>query len=340
MALRVSIVIVAYNSGRFLQACVDALALQTFAAFEALIVDNASTDGAVATLVLPDDRFRICPMGHNLGFAAANNRAVQRSTAPYVVLLNPDTQVQPGWLGALVQAADANPGAASIGSVQRRLDEPSRLDGVGDVWHVAGLAWRAREGQLAPDAMEDAEIFGPCAAAALYRRDLFLAAGGFDERFFCYMEDVDLAFRFRRAGYGSMRAGEALVLHAGSGTTGRWSDFSLYHGHRNRIWTFLKNTPRSVFPLALAYHLAFNALYALIAIRRGFWRPIFRAYRDAWRGREPFLAERRAGPPVMPLAEFMRISAWTPWSPWKRAERPEGSRPSSASRLETSALRP
>ena len=320
--MRVSIIIVAYDSGAFLQPCVDALAAQSCSQFDAVIVDNASSDDAVARLVLPDERFRICQMGYNSGFAAANNRAVQQSSAEYVVLLNPDTEVQPGWLEALVEAADAYPMAASIGSVQRRLDDPRDLDGLGDVWHLAGLAWRSGEGRKASNAVLDGEIFGPCAAAALYRRDRFLAAGGFDERYFCYMEDVDLAFRLRLAGHRAMRAGKAVVLHAGSGTTGRTSDFSLYHGHRNRIWTFLKNTPRSVFPFALAYHLAFNTLYALIAIRRGFWRPIFRAYRDAWRGREPFLAERRARPPRMPISEFLRISAWTPWSPWGRAERP------------------
>ncbi len=320
--MAVTIIIVAYDSGAFLQDCVNALARQTYSDFSAAIVDNASRDGAVEALVLPDDRFRICPMGRNLGFAAANNWAVQRATADYVVLLNPDTQVQSGWLAALVACVVANPGAASIGSVQRRLDDPSRLDGIGDVWHLAGLAWRSGEGRKAPSEISDGEIFGPCAAAALYRREAFLAVGGFDERFFCYMEDVDLAFRLRLAGHSSVRAGGAEVLHAGSGTTGRTSDFSLYHGHRNRVWTFLKNTPTSVFPFALAYHLAFNILYALRAVHRGMWHPIFRAYRDAWRGRAPFLAERREHPPIMVMSEFLRIAAWTPWAPIFRSERP------------------
>ena len=318
----VDVIIVAYDSGAYLQRCVDALAAQTFAHFGAIIVDNASTDDAVATLVLPDSRFSIRLMGQNLGFAAANNLAVSQALANYVVLLNPDTEVRPGWLAALLEAAVTNPQAASIGSAQRRLGDPSRLDGLGDVWHLAGLAWRSGEGRKAVAAIPDGEIFGPCAAAALYRREAFLAVGGFDERFFCYMEDVDLAFRLRLAGHSSVRAGGAEVLHAGSGTTGRSSDFSLYHGHRNRVWTFLKNTPSSVFPVALAYHLAFNLLYALRAVRRGMWRPIFRAYGDAWRGRAPFLAERRENPPIMVMSEFLRIAAWTPWAPIFRSERP------------------
>lgn len=312
-ALKVEIIIVAYNSGAFLQNCIKALALQTLRAFTVVIVDNASTDGSVQALTLPDDRFSVLAAGANLGFAAGNNLAINRSKADFVVLLNPDTVPAPDWLEALVQVAQADPSLGSVGSVQRRLDQPQILDGLGDVWHMAGTAWRAREGDFVPGEVPDGEIFGPCAAAALYRRDAFFAVGGFDDRYFCYMEDVDLAFRLRLAGYGSMRAGKAVVLHAGSGITGRHSDFSLYHGHRNRIWTFLKNTPRSVFWLALSYHLIFNVLYACIAVVRGHAKPVFRAYRDAWRGRGPFVEARKSVARQMVWTEYFRLVAWTPW---------------------------
>ncbi len=323
VSVAVEVVIVSYNSGGFLQACIDALALQTFTIFKVLIVDNASTDDAVTRLVLPDSRFRIWSMGCNVGFAAANNWAVRQSSSEFVVLLNPDTQVHPGWLAALLEASNSYPHAASIGSVQIRLDDPSRLDGLGDVWHLAGLAWRSQEGKFLPNPISDGEIFGPCAAAALYRRTAFIEVGGFDERYFCYMEDVDLAFRLRLAGYTSVRSGSAIVSHAGSGTTGRYSEFSLYYGHRNRIWTFLKNTPKSVYFIALPYHILFNLLYGVIAVFRWRWRPIFRAYWDAWRGCRPFLEERHNQARQMGWAEFMRLTAWTPWSPWGRSVRPK-----------------
>jgi GT2 family glycosyltransferase len=318
----VDIVIIAYNSGNFLQKCVDALALQTLSTFSVVIVDNASTDDSIQTLRLPDDRFSLLEAYANIGFAAGNNLAIQRSKAEFIVLLNPDTVPRPGWLDALVEVAQANPSLGSVGSVQRRLSEPEVLDGIGDVWHLAGTAWRAREGVLRPDEVPDGEIFGPCAAAALYRREAFWAVGGFDERYFCYMEDVDLAFRLRLAGYGSMTAGRAVVLHAGSGITGRYSNFSLYHGHRNRIWTFLKNTPRSIFWLALPYHLIFNVLYGCIAIGRGHGRPVLRAYRDAWCGRRPFLEARKAMVRQMDSAEFIRLVAWAPWFSFGHQQRP------------------
>ncbi|WP_158913036.1 glycosyltransferase family 2 protein, partial [Caulobacter sp. S45] len=238
-----TVVIVAYESGAFLQPCVDALAAQTFADFEAVIVDNASSDGSVERLTLPDARFRVRPMGYNSGFAVANNVAARESASEFLVLLNPDAVADSAWLERFIAAARARPEAASFGATQLRLDEPGVLDGIGDVWHAAGLAWRAGEGWPVSRAAGDGEIFGPCGAAALYRRDLFLVSGGFDERFFCYCEDVDLAARLRGMGARSYRVADAVVRHAGSGISGRRSDFTLFHGHRNRIWVFVKNTP-------------------------------------------------------------------------------------------------
>ena len=315
----VTVAIVAFDSGAYLQACVDALARQTFGDFEAVIADNASADGSVARLALPDGRFRVLAMGENAGFAAANNRVAQGSAAEFLATLNPDAEAEPGWLQALVAAARARPEVAAFGSLQLSLDAPGRLEGVGDVWHLAGLAWRAGEGWDAARAPGDGEILGPCAAAALYRREAFVRLGGFDERFFCYCEDVDLALRLRREGGTARRVSSAVVRHAGSGVSGRHSDFTLFHGHRNRVWAFLKNTTGPWFWLLLPYHLAFDALYMALAIRRGFGRPIWRAYAAAWRGRRPFLAERRRGGG---FGRVLAAAAWSPLSPWSRELRP------------------
>jgi len=226
----------------------------------------------------------------------------------------------------MIVRARQRPDAASVGAVQVRLSEPDILDGVGDVWHMAGLAWRAGEGWARSRTPPDGEIFGPCGAAALYRRADYLALGGFDERFFCYCEDVDLGFRLRLAGRTSVRASNAIVRHAGSGITGRQSEFSLFHGHRNRIWVFLKNTPGVWFWLLLPYHLAFNGWYLFRAWRRGFLPPIARAYRAAWEGRAPYLAERRRLRPVVPFSRLLGAMAMSPWSPWFRTLRPKASK--------------
>ena len=317
----VTVIIVAYDSGAFLQPCVDALAGQSFTDFEAVVADNASRDGSVERLVRPDARFRIRDMGANLGFAAANNRVAEESDAEFVALLNPDAVADSGWLGALVAAAHAHPDAASFGSLQLRLDDASVLDGLGDVWHVAGLAWRAGEGWVASRAPGDGAIFSPCGAAALHRREAFLAAGGFDERFFCYCEDVDLGHRLRAAAWTARRVSGAVVRHAGSGVSGRYSDFTMFHGHRNRIWTFVKNTPGGWFWLFLPYALAFDLLYLGSALRRGVFRPVWRGYVAALRGLGPMWRERRrlAAERRVPFGRMLKVMAASPAAPFQRA---------------------
>ncbi len=323
-ASAVTVVIVAYESGDYLQPCVDALAAQSFAGFEAVVADNASQDRSVQALRLPDPRFRVLDMGGNLGFAAANNRVAEASGAEFLVLLNPDAVADPGWLQALVTAARRHGEAASFGSIQLRLEAADILDGLGDVWHVAGLAWRAGEGRPAAGAPGDGEIFAPCGAAALYRRQAFLDLGGFDERFFCYCEDVDLGHRLRAAGWTSRRVSTAIVRHAGSGISGRTSDFTMFHGHRNRIWTFVKNTPGAWFYLLAPYHIAFNLLYLGSAMRRGVFRPVWRSYGAALRGLAPFWTDRRALGKTRQTAfgALLKLMATTPWSPFRRELHP------------------
>ena len=320
-APQVTVAIVAYQSGTFLQACVDALAAQSFRDFEAVIADNASSDDSVTALRLPDARFRIEPMGGNLGFAVANNRVARASRAPWLATLNPDTRAQPDWLEKLLAATARWPQAASFGSTQVSLEDPSVLDGVGDVYHGAGVAWRARQGRSVSEIPPEGEVFGPCAAAALYRMDVFLELGGFDESYFCYCEDVDIAYRLRLAGWQAVQVADAVVLHAGSAISGRVSEFTVFHGHRNRVWTYVKNTPGVWVWLLLPYHMAFNAfmLYGILSVgKRG--RVMLRAYWAALTGIGPVLKARRQVQKTRKasIKSLFRAMAWSPSDPLHR----------------------
>lgn len=316
----VTVAVVAYQCGDYLQPCLDALAAQSFSDFEAVVVDNDSTDGSIERLRLPDARFRVERMGANLGFAAANNVAARGSRAPWLATLNPDTRADPRWLEALLAAAGRWPNAASFGSTQLSLENPSELDGVGDVYHVAGMAWRARLGWPASDTPPEGEVFGACAAAALYRRELFVGLGGFDERFFCYCEDVDMAYRLRLEGWSSVQVSEAVVHHAGSAISGRTSVFTMFHGHRNRVWAFVKNTPGLWFWLLLPYHLAYDALMMASATRRGTGPTVIRAHWAAltgigpiWAARREVQSGRKAG-----IKALFGAMAWAPDAPLRR----------------------
>jgi GT2 family glycosyltransferase len=240
--------------------------------------------------------------GRNLGFAAANNLAVQACGTEFIALLNPDAFPEPGWLAALVDAARSHPRAAAFGSLQLLDGADGLIDGIGDVYHVSGLSWRAGHGRpRTPAADEDHEIFSACAAAALYRRDAFLAAGGFDEDFFCYFEDVDLGFRLRLAGYGARYVSNAVVSHVGGGSQGGdRNDFAGFHGHRNLVWCFVKNMPPPLLWACLPAHLLQSIVILAVSVTRGEFRGIVKAKWHAliglpkcWRKRQFVQAKNR-----------------------------------------------
>jgi N-acetylglucosaminyl-diphospho-decaprenol L-rhamnosyltransferase len=250
------IIIVNYNAGSLLQDCVDALAAQTMQEFEVVILDNGSSDDSILRLALPDERFRVQHAGANLGFAAGNNIAARDCSAPWIATLNPDTRPSPTWLAQLRAATEHYPWARAFGSTQLDAANPATVDGFGDVFCVWGFAWRGCSGQsVSALPGEDREVFAPCAAAALYGRKTFHALGGFDESFFCYLEDVDLGFRFRLRGERCVQVRRAEVLHIGSATSGRMSDFSVFHSYRNRIWMLAKNLPAPILVLTIVVHV-------------------------------------------------------------------------------------
>lgn len=315
----VSVIVVAYNSADHLPRCLDALQAQSFRDFEIVLIDNASPDGGVDEAILPANA-RLIRNTENLGFAGANNQGARESQARWIALLNPDAFPQADWLAEMLAAASRHPDIRMIGALQLMDEEPDRLDGAGDVYHLSGLAWRGGHGDAASGALaEDAEIFGPCGAAALYDREMFLAAGGFDERYFCYFEDVDLALRLRLKGERAALAPRAVVRHVGSASSGgRRSDFAVYHGFRNRLWTFLKCTPQAWLPLAAPLHAA--ATLALLAIHalRGSGGPAWRGVRDALAGREDFLQDRASVIPPEGAEHWRKAAVMNPAAPLRR----------------------
>jgi len=298
---RIALVIVNHNAGEYLGRCLDAVAAQRLAPARVIVVDNASGDGSLAA-ARGRAGVEVVALDSNTGFAAANNLAVQQAAdCEWVALLNPDAFPEPDWLAQLAAAAGSHPGCGSFAS---RLVQAGggALDGTGDVYHVSGLAWRRHHGLAAEGRdLQAEEIFSACAAAALYRRDAFIEVGGFDERYFCYFEDIDLGFRLRLAGHGCLYVPESVCVHLGSATTGKRSDFSVYYGHRNLVWTFVKNMPGPLFWLYLPQHLFLNLATLAGFGWRGRMRVLLRAkwaalrgLPAAWRARRRIQAVRKA----------------------------------------------
>jgi GT2 family glycosyltransferase len=228
----------------------------------------------------------------NRGFAYANNLGARLARGEWIILLNTDAFPEPDWLERLLEAARAHPNAFFT-SRQIQADKPSILDGEGDIYHVSGLAWRKGYGLPVYPLNEVQEIFSASGAAALYPRQDFLSAGGFDDDFLSYHEDVDLGFRLRLRGLNCFMVPQAVVHHVGSVTFGKKSDFSIYHGHRNLVWTYVKDMPPLLFWFYLPLHIAVNIFFLIYFTLRGQGGAICRAKVDALRGLIPMLKKRR-----------------------------------------------
>jgi GT2 family glycosyltransferase len=275
---QVSVVVIAYESGPTLRDCLAALRAQTTGAFEIILIDNASSDGAAPAVAreIPDVVF--IANSQNLGFAAAVNQGARRARGRWLALLNPDAFPQADWLETLLAAAETYPQVRSFASRQLMAEDPNRLDGLGDVMSASGFAFRG--GYRWPDRgwREPALVFSACGAAMMIDRGLFLEVGGFDERLFCYCEDVDLGYRLQLRGIPTLLVPAAVVYHLGSASSGGVdSDFAIFHGTRNRVWVFLKNTPPLLLWFTLPLHLFVTAIMLAAHLKRG-------AIATPWRG--------------------------------------------------------
>jgi GT2 family glycosyltransferase len=305
--MTVAVLIVNWNGGELLNDCLASLADQRRPPDHVIVVDNNSTDNSLERAA---DRLRgteLIKLPTNVGFAKANNvaaRAARRFDA--LALLNPDAVAEPGWLEALVAAAEREPAAASFASQMRLASSPERLDGAGDSYHVSGRAWRnGHQFRWADWPAVNSEVFSPCAAAALIRREAFEEVGGFDEEYFCYLEDVDLGFRLRLRGYRSIYVHSAIVRHVSSASSGYRSDFAVYHGERNAIWTFFKDMPGPLFWMYLPQHIALNVAALMYYPRRRQGRVVLRAKLDALRGLPSVIKRRRA------VQSQRQVDPWT-----------------------------
>jgi GT2 family glycosyltransferase len=288
-------IVVNWNGGSYLRRCIDCLLAQSSKPERIIVVDNASDDESIESLDACVSGVEVIRLNRNIGFAAANNVALQRTAGcAWIALVNPDAFAAPEWLAQLRDAALSNPEYACFASRILSDAEPTLLDGAGDGYHFSG--WSGRRGyntQAAGHYLNQEEVFSPCAAAALYRREALMEVGGFDESFFCYMEDVDLGFRMRLRGHQCLYVPTAVARHVGSGSTSKYSDVSVYYGHRNVVWTFFKNMPLLLLIVLLIPHLIMNMAGVVRFAKRGQGRLILKAKWAAMKGLIPILRRRR-----------------------------------------------
>ena len=284
-----SLITLSYHSASQIERCLSALVVQDA---EIIHADNGG-DLDLPALAAKFPAVRQIANPVNFGFAVGMNRAVAQSTGEWIGLINPDAFIDAGWLDAMKAAIARYPDVKLFTSLQLDAEHSDQLDGAGDALTFFGFPYRAGIGHKVPSHMEIAEVFAPCGAAMLIRRDLWDALGGFDEDFFCYCEDADLGFRARLLGERCLFVPEAKVRHVGSASLGVRSDFALYHGYRNRLWLYLKNMPLALLILTLSIHIGLTLTGAFKDTLKGKGDLVFRALRDAGQGLRPILEHRK-----------------------------------------------
>lgn len=293
LSKKVAVVIVNYNGGVCLERCLKALSGQTRKPDRILLVDNNSENFSTDQIHVDHPDIEILALKRNTGFAAANNYAIDRlGDMEWVVLLNPDAYAERDWLEALMKGTEDHPEFCFFGC-RMLATTKNMLDGTGDRYHVSGASWRRDYGKPAERHKQSDEIFSPSGAAALFRRDVYLEAGGLNEDFFCYMEDIDLGFRLQLMGYRCFYIADAVVTHEGAALAGAHSDFQIYHGHRNLVWVYVMNMPSPWIWIYLPQHLLYSLVAIIFFISHGKAATIFRSKLDAFRGLSRAWRQRR-----------------------------------------------
>jgi len=255
-----SVVVPNWNGSRYLRACLDSLRAQTLRPAQVLIVDSASIDGSVDLVRREYPEAALVALPRNLGFTGAVNAGIKQSSGAWIALLNQDAEAHPRWLEEMARVATARQSAGAIASKILLADRRDHFHSAGDGYRVDGTGvnrgvWLTDQGQYD----REEEVFGACGGACAYRRVALEQAGMFDERFFMYYEDVDLAWRLQIAGWRAVYAPGAVVYHqlgSGAGATA-----SFYCG-RNAIWVLAKDVPG---PLLRKYWKQVLAAQAAIA---------------------------------------------------------------------------
>ena len=299
----VTVVVLNWNGLRLLPPCLEAVAQTDYPAghWETVVVDNASTDGSAEWVEANHPWVRVRRNPGNWGFGRGNNPAMRDAPGPFVVLLNSDTRVRPGWLRALVDTMAAEPRA---GAATAKLLFPDDGPRRGQIQNAGGMLLpdgsgrdrgtvvdAGRVSHEPDDGRYDVreEVFFFCGAAVMLRKSALEEVGYFDERYFMYYEDLDLSWRLRMHGWNVVFAPDAVVQHEHAASSGEWSPLFTYNVERNRPLMLMKLAP---WRLAVTEAGRYVAELGLNVARVAYW-----AIRHRQRGPLPHPSLRSPSPP-------------------------------------------
>ena len=297
---KISVIVVNWNGQRFLQDCLGSLSGQTYTNREIILVDNGSTDSSVAYVRENFPSVKIVELRENTGFTGGNTEGLKVADGEFVALVNNDTRADDRWLENLIQPMHKDPGVAICAS-KLLFDGGAGINSASDGLTTAAVGFNRGLGANSALHNSAERVFGACAAAVLYRREMLDEVGFLDEDFFLYDEDTDLSFRAQLAGWKCVYVPDAIIYHKANATAVRLSDTHVYYHTRNLEFVWIKNMPLGLM-LRFAHHKIFQEIgsFCYLCLRHGKWAPYFRGKRDAlrmlplmWKKRQAIQARRR-----------------------------------------------
>lgn len=244
--MKVSVVTPNYNGEKFLKTFFESLNNDSEFIGEVIIIDNGSSDNSKDYINSNTFDFpvKLIENSQNLGFAPAVNQGISHAKHEYIFSLNNDTEVKEGSIKHMVDLISSSEDIFSVQAKMLQFNNKDLIDDAGDEYNL--LAWTKKTGENhnSNEFNQVKEIFSSCAGAALYKKSLLEELGMFDDNFFAYMEDVDLAIRAKINGYHNLLCPQAVVYHIGSATSGsRYNEFKVKLAARNNVWVVYKNIP-------------------------------------------------------------------------------------------------
>ncbi|WP_458454564.1 glycosyltransferase family 2 protein [Methanobrevibacter sp.] len=244
--MKASVVTPNYNGEKFLKTFFDSLNNDSEYIGEVIIVDNGSTDNSKQYILNNNFNFPVVLIenSQNLGFSPAVNQGIRNAKHEYIFSLNNDTEIKPGSIKALIDLISSKDEIFSVQAKMLQYNNKDLIDDVGDEYNLLGWTKKTGENHHTDEYSQVREIFSACAGAAMYKKSLLNEIGMFDDNFFAYMEDVDLAIRSKINGYTNLLCPDAVVYHIGSATSGsRYNEFKVKLAARNNVWVVYKNLP-------------------------------------------------------------------------------------------------
>jgi hypothetical protein len=281
----ISVIILNWNGRDHLYECLSSVLKQTYNEYEVIVVDNGSTDGSQEYIRSMFPSVNLICNDQNYGFCKGNNIGIRSAKGEYIVLLNNDTVVDSDWLQQLYECMISDAEVGFCASKLLLYSERNLLDAAGDGYSICGAGYKRGHFEEESRYDKDEYVFGACAGAAMYKKEMLDKIGLLDEDFFVAYEDSDLSFRAQLAGYKCKYASKAKVYHKVNSTLGTLSDTYVFYGHRNVEFAYFKNMPGRLIRKTLLRHIAYDFLGLIYFTIKGKARPFIRAKIDFFRNR-------------------------------------------------------